>query len=87
LTEGFPATAADRFHKELRFFFSLLKRKKEAKKEKKRVRISPVLYGKCITRNGKCITRSAALLYFNVTNELDNSAKILYNKKKSTFQS
>ncbi|MEI3025340.1 MAG: hypothetical protein V8T34_05455 [Ruminococcus callidus] len=34
LTEGFPATAANRFHKELRFFFSLLKRKKEAKKEK-----------------------------------------------------
>jgi len=28
------ATAANRFHKELRFFFSLLKRKKEAKKEK-----------------------------------------------------
>ncbi|WP_277219296.1 hypothetical protein, partial [Ruminococcus callidus] len=25
---------ANRFHKELRFFFSLLKRKKEAKKEK-----------------------------------------------------
>ena len=34
VTEGFPATAASRFHKELRFFFSLLKRKKEAKKEK-----------------------------------------------------
>ena len=34
LTEGLPATAANRFHKELRFFFSLLKRKKEAKKEK-----------------------------------------------------
>ena len=34
VTEGFPATAANRFHKELRFFFSLLKRKKEAKKEK-----------------------------------------------------
>ena len=32
--EGFPATAANRYHKELRFFFSLLKRKKEAKKEK-----------------------------------------------------
>ncbi len=31
---GSPATAASRFHKELRFFFSLLKRKKEAKKEK-----------------------------------------------------
>ncbi|WP_277290388.1 hypothetical protein, partial [Ruminococcus callidus] len=28
------ATASKRFHKELRFFFSLLKRKKEAKKEK-----------------------------------------------------
>ena len=34
VTEGLPATAASRFHKELRFFFSLLKRKKEAKKEK-----------------------------------------------------
>ena len=34
VTEGFPATAANRFHKELRFFFSLLKRKKEAKKRK-----------------------------------------------------
>ena len=34
VTEGLPATAANRFHKELRFFFSLLKRKKEAKKEK-----------------------------------------------------
>ena len=33
----------NRFHKELRFFFSLLKRKKEAKK--KRVRIPPVLQG------------------------------------------
>ena len=35
LVEGFAATAANRFHKELRFFFSLLKRKKEAKKEKR----------------------------------------------------
>ncbi|WP_302696570.1 hypothetical protein [Ruminococcus callidus] len=34
LTEGLLSTAANRFHKELRFFFSLLKRKKEAKKEK-----------------------------------------------------
>ncbi|MBS6595643.1 MAG: hypothetical protein UDL61_05920 [Ruminococcus callidus] len=34
VTEGLPATAANWFHKELRFFFSLLKRKKEAKKEK-----------------------------------------------------
>ena len=34
VTEGLPATAINRFHKELRFFFSLLKRKKEAKKEK-----------------------------------------------------
>ena len=34
VTEGLPATTANRFHKELRFFFSLLKRKKEAKKEK-----------------------------------------------------
>ncbi len=32
--DSFYATAANRFHKELRFFFSLLKRKKEAKKEK-----------------------------------------------------
>ena len=48
VTEGLPATAANRFHKELRFFFSLLKRKK--KQKKKRVRVSPVLYGKCITR-------------------------------------
>ena len=34
VTEGLSATASRRFHKELRFFFSLLKRKKEAKKEK-----------------------------------------------------
>ena len=34
VTEGLPTTASKRFHKELRFFFSLLKRKKEAKKEK-----------------------------------------------------
>ena len=32
--DSFLSTAANRFHKELRFFFSLLKRKKEAKKEK-----------------------------------------------------
>ena len=43
VTEGFPATAANRFHKELRFFFSLLKRKKEAKKEKNSPTL--VLYG------------------------------------------
>ena len=43
VTEGLPATAANRFHKELRFFFSLLKRKK--KQKKKRVRILPVLQG------------------------------------------
>ena len=43
VTEGLPATAANRFHKELRFFFSLLKRKK--KQKKKRVRIPLVLYG------------------------------------------
>ncbi|WP_288535838.1 hypothetical protein [uncultured Ruminococcus sp.] len=43
MTEGLPATAANRFHKELRFFFSLLKRKKEAKKEKSSPTI--VLYG------------------------------------------
>ena len=41
--EGFPATAANRYHKELRFFFSLLKRKKEAKKEKSSPTL--VLYG------------------------------------------
>ncbi|ERJ97524.1 hypothetical protein RUMCAL_00078 [Ruminococcus callidus ATCC 27760] len=40
MTEGLPATAANRFHKELRFFFSLLKRKK--KQKKKRVRVSLV---------------------------------------------
>ena len=34
VTEGLLSTAIKRFHKELRFFFSLLKRKKEAKKEK-----------------------------------------------------
>ena len=34
VTEVLPATSASQFHKELRFFFSLLKRKKEAKKEK-----------------------------------------------------
>ena len=43
VTEGFPATAANLFHKELRFFFSLLKRKKEAKKEKSSPTL--VLYG------------------------------------------
>ena len=43
VTEGLPATAANRFHKELRFFFSLLKRKK--KQKKKRVRIALVLRG------------------------------------------
>ena len=43
MTEGLPATAASQFHKELRFFFSLLKRKKEAKKEKSSPTI--VLYG------------------------------------------
>ena len=34
VTEGLPATSANRFHKELRFFFSLLKRKKRSKKRK-----------------------------------------------------
>ena len=43
VTEGLPATAANRFHKELRFFFSLLKRKKEAKKEKNSPTL--ILYG------------------------------------------
>ena len=33
VTEGLPATAANRFHKELRFFFSLLKRKKSKKRK------------------------------------------------------
>ena len=36
----------NRFHKELRFFFSLLKRKK--KQKKKRVRVSLVLYGNAL---------------------------------------
>ena len=43
VTEGLPATTANRFHKELRFFFSLLKRKK--KQKKKRGRVSLVLQG------------------------------------------
>ena len=41
--DSFIATASRRFHKELRFFFSLLKRKKEAKKEKSSPTL--VLYG------------------------------------------
>ena len=36
----------NRFHKELRFFFSLLKRKKEAKKEKNSPTL--VLYGNAL---------------------------------------
>ena len=40
------ATAINRFHKELRFFFSLLKRKKEAKKEKDSPTL--VLYGNAL---------------------------------------
>ncbi len=48
VTEGLPATTANRFHKELRFFFSLLKRKKEAKKEKSS-------HSTCTVR--QCITR------------------------------
>ncbi|WP_277219556.1 hypothetical protein, partial [Ruminococcus callidus] len=48
LTEGLPATAANPFHKELRFFFSLLKRKKEAKKEKN---------SRCTCTVRQCITR------------------------------
>ena len=35
----------------------------------------------------RCFLVQAGDFYFYVTNELDNSAKILYNKKKSTFQS
>jgi len=46
VTEGLPATTANRFHKELRFFFSLLKRKKEAKKEKNSPTL--VLYGNAL---------------------------------------
>ena len=46
VTEGLPATAINRFHKELRFFFSLLKRKKEAKKEKNSPTL--VLYGNAL---------------------------------------
>jgi len=37
VTEGLLSTAIKRFHKELRFFFSLLKRKKEAKKKRARL--------------------------------------------------
>ena len=48
VTEGLPTTSANRFHKELRFFFSLLKRKKEAKKEKSS-------HSTCTVR--QCITR------------------------------
>ena len=48
VTEGFPATAANRFHKELRFFFSLLKRKKRSKKRKELA--YPHTVRQCITR-------------------------------------
>ena len=34
LTEGLPATAANRFHKELRFFFFFTEKKKRSKKRK-----------------------------------------------------
>ena len=58
--DSFPATAANRFHKELHFFFSLLKRKKEAKKEKSsrftcttRSSITRRLHAAKIPRRGK----------------------------------
>jgi hypothetical protein len=72
LTEGLPATAANRFHKELRFFFSLLKRKKEAKKEKNSPTL--VLYGNAppedytptkLPRRGKQAAAAAVTLPFS----------------------
>ena len=73
VTEGFPATAANRFHKELRFFFSLLKRKK--KQKKKRVRVPPVLQGQVspedytstkIPRRGEQAAAAAVTLPFSL---------------------
>ena len=71
VTEGLPATAANRFHKELRFFFSLLKRKKEAKKEKSsrfpcatRSNITRRLHVAKIPRRGKQAAAAAVTLPF-----------------------
>ena len=72
VTEGLPATAANRFHKELRFFFSLLKRKKEAKKEKSsrftcttRSSITRRLHAAKIPRRGKQAAAAAVTLPFS----------------------
>ena len=72
VTEGLPATAANRFHKELRFFFSLLKRKKEAKKEKSshftcatRSNITRRLHVAKIPRRGKQAAAAAVTLPFS----------------------
>ena len=71
VTEGLPATSANRFHKELRFFFSLLKRKKEAKKEKSsrftcatRSNITRRLHVAKIPRRGKQAAAAAVTLPF-----------------------
>ena len=71
VTEGLPATTANRFHKELRFFFSLLKRKKEAKKEKSsrftcttRSSITRRLHAAKIPRRGKQAAAAAVTLPF-----------------------
>ena len=71
MTEGLPATAASRFHKELRFFFSLLKRKKEAKKEKSlrftcttRSNITRRLHAAKIPRRGEQAAAAAVTLPF-----------------------
>ena len=66
------ATAISRFHKELRFFFSLLKRKKEAKKEKSshstctiRSSITRRLHVAKIPRRGKQAAAAAVTLPFS----------------------
>ena len=70
--DSFIATAANRFHKELRFFFSLLKRKKEAKKEKSsrftcatRSNITRRLHVAKIPRRGKQAAAAAVTLPFS----------------------
>ena len=62
----------NRFHKELRFFFSLLKRKKEAKKEKSshctcttRSSITRRLHAAKIPRRGKQAAAAAVTLPFS----------------------
>ena len=72
VTEGLSATASRRFHKELRFFFSLLKRKKEAKKEKSsrftcatRSNITRRLHVAKIPRRGKQAAAAAVTLPFS----------------------